>query len=197
MALNLRQVQLNCCDYLLTCLEQYQTLFSLCVRCSDWFTHQKTLTIASKCSYQVGCTWLVCPNDSTLTSCLIIEPAHSIVPSCEGLLLCPSQFDDGATHRFLLDEAMAWGCFQWQVLDMPTADLGAPAYRKIDFEVRCHISGPFPLCIRVHRRLSHQNDVMFEDFCSFDQITAPFQERHRRDEGQCCEPHWVYALPFP
>ena len=26
-----------------------------------------------------------------------------------------------------------------QVLDMPTADLGAPAYRKIDFEVRCRL----------------------------------------------------------
>ena len=31
--------------------------------------------------------------------------------------------------------ANPWGCTWTQVLDMPTADLGAPAYRKIDFEV--------------------------------------------------------------
>jgi seryl-tRNA synthetase len=33
----------------------------------------------------------------------------------------------------------------FKVLDMPTGDLGAPAYRKIDFEVLC----------RSHRSLLH------------------------------------------
>ena len=33
----------------------------------------------------------------------------------------------------------------FKVLDMPTGDLGAPAYRKIDFEVPCRLhSSPLP-----------------------------------------------------
>ena len=35
----------------------------------------------------------------------------------------------------------------FKVLDMPTADLGAPAYRKIDFEVNGRSPPPFPLPI--------------------------------------------------